>query len=117
MNIGKRVAAARNMAGLSQEALARRADVSVSSIRHIEQGGRPDPQLSSLTKIARDGLGIMVGELLGEYRTVGKSLDLRWNVEEAESLAADARRRIAAGEDEASVHEELGRKTLELIPA
>ncbi len=68
MDIGQRVKLSRARAQLSQEELARRAGISVSSIRHIEQGGRPDPQFSSLAKIA-DGLGISIGELLGETGT------------------------------------------------
>lgn len=65
MEFGKRIRAARKAAGLSQEALARRADVSAQSVRQLEQGGVYDPHYSTVSKIA-EGLGMPVSELLGE---------------------------------------------------
>ena len=71
MEIGEHVRAARKRAGLSQEALARRADMSLSAITTIELGTRADPHYSSLRKIA-SALGVSVGELAGET-TPGKA--------------------------------------------
>ncbi len=65
MQIGEHVRAARKRAGLSQDALARRADMSLSAITTIELGTRADPHYSSLSKIA-GALGMSVGQLLEE---------------------------------------------------
>lgn len=65
MNIGKRVQVARKRAQLSQDALARRASMSVSAVAQIEQGGRTDPHYSTLKKIA-EALNISISELIGE---------------------------------------------------
>src|SRR5215217_1488732 len=65
MNFGSRIRAARKAAGLSQEELARRADMSLKGMGDIERGVIPDPHYSSLSKIAK-GLGISIGELLEE---------------------------------------------------
>jgi transcriptional regulator with XRE-family HTH domain len=65
MDFGSRIRAARRAAGLSQEELARRADMSLKGMGDIERGVIPDPHYSSLSKIA-NGLGIAIGELLEE---------------------------------------------------
>jgi transcriptional regulator with XRE-family HTH domain len=65
MDLGSRIRAARRAAGLSQEELARRADMSLKGMGDIERGVVPDPHYSSLSKIA-SGLGIPIGELLEE---------------------------------------------------
>ena len=65
MDFGSRIRAARRAAGLSQEELARRADMSLKGMGDIERGVIPDPHFSSLSKIA-NGLGISIGELLEE---------------------------------------------------
>ena len=62
-NIGGRVRTARKAAGLSQEGLARLADVSLNVVSRLERGGIADPHVSTLGRIA-DGLGVSVGELL-----------------------------------------------------
>jgi len=72
VDIGKRVKTARNDAQLSQDALARRAGMSVSAVAQIEQGGRTDPHYSTLTKLA-DALNMSVGELLEEPALAGKA--------------------------------------------
>jgi transcriptional regulator with XRE-family HTH domain len=72
MQIGEHVRAARKRAGLSQEALARQADMSVSAITTIELGTRADPHYSSLRKIA-DALDVSVAELVGEQVPAGKA--------------------------------------------
>ena len=65
MDIGARIRAARRKAGLSQEEVARRADMSLKGMGDIERGLIEDPHFSSLRKIA-DALGVPVGELVEE---------------------------------------------------
>lgn len=65
VTLGDRIHDMRKAAKLSQDALARRAGMSVSAVAQIEQGGRTDPHYSTLTKLA-DALNMSVGELLGE---------------------------------------------------
>ena len=72
MDIGSRIKAARLAAGLSQEDLARRADMSIKGMSYIERGHIEDPHISSLRKIAR-ALGMEVGELLSERELTGKA--------------------------------------------
>ncbi len=73
MDIGAQVKLARKQAQLSQEALARRAGMSLSAVRQIEQGGRTDPHYSTVSKIAA-GLDMQVSELLEEPAHAGKAL-------------------------------------------
>jgi transcriptional regulator with XRE-family HTH domain len=63
--LGKRVRARRQALNLSQEALARRADVSLNLINRVERGETRDPHISTLANIA-DALSVPVGELIGE---------------------------------------------------
>jgi transcriptional regulator with XRE-family HTH domain len=87
MQIGQRIRDVRKAAGLTQEALARRADISLNVLNRIERGAVTDPHYSTLNKLA-DGLGVSVGELIGERHAVGKDLTIRWKVEEAAKEAA-----------------------------
>lgn len=52
MSIGERIAVARRYAGLTQEALADRADVNVDTIRKLEQGLRQSARITTVTKLA-----------------------------------------------------------------
>jgi transcriptional regulator with XRE-family HTH domain len=63
VSIGNRIKAARKAAGLSQEELARRADLSLNGFADIERESIKDPHYSSLRKIS-DALGVPIGELL-----------------------------------------------------
>jgi transcriptional regulator with XRE-family HTH domain len=65
MNFGKRIRARRRALELSQEALARRADVSMSLINQIERGLVTDPHFSTLVGIST-ALGTSVSDLMGE---------------------------------------------------
>ena len=65
MDIGKRVRTARKSAGLSQEALARQAEMSLRALNSLERGESSDPHYSTLVGIA-DALDMSIGELLGE---------------------------------------------------
>ena len=72
MDIGKRVRTARKSAGLSQEALARQAEMSLRALNSLERGESSDPHYSTLVGIA-DALDMSIGELLGEPVLAGKA--------------------------------------------
>jgi transcriptional regulator with XRE-family HTH domain len=59
MALGDRLKSLREAAGLTQERLARAADVSVSAVAKIEHAGI-DPAWSTVVRIAR-GLGVSLG--------------------------------------------------------
>jgi transcriptional regulator with XRE-family HTH domain len=61
MGLNKRVRELREAAGLTQESLARAADVSVSTVVKLERGAI-DPAWSTVLRLAK-GLGVAVGEL------------------------------------------------------
>ncbi len=66
MTFGKRVKEARKRARISQEALARRADMSLRGVAKIEQGNVVDPHFSTLEKLAEvlgvDPLWLVTGD-------------------------------------------------------
>lgn len=57
MEFGDRVKEARQRAGISQSALAHRAEMSLQGVAKIEQGGVADPHYSTLQRLA-DALGV-----------------------------------------------------------
>lgn len=63
MRMARRLKALRKTAGMTQEQLAREADMSLGYVARLEIG-RHDPKLSTLKKLAR-ALGVPVTELLG----------------------------------------------------
>jgi transcriptional regulator with XRE-family HTH domain len=63
--LGERVQEARRRAGLTQKELARLSGVSLSLIRKVEQGERPDVRIESVNKLSR-ALGVTVTGLLGQ---------------------------------------------------
>jgi transcriptional regulator with XRE-family HTH domain len=63
MDIGSRLRSARKAKSLSQERLARQADVSLNMVSRLERGEIADPHISGLRKIA-GAFGVSVGELL-----------------------------------------------------
>ncbi len=65
MNIGRRIRAAREAQNLTQEELARRAEVPMRRVGRLETGEVKDPHYSTIHRIA-DGLGLSVAELLEE---------------------------------------------------
>ena len=69
MDIGKEIRKARRDRGLTQEELARRANISLNGLAQLEQGGRTDPHYSTLSKLAV-ALGVSVGELLDEGKVL-----------------------------------------------
>jgi transcriptional regulator with XRE-family HTH domain len=62
--IGRRVAEERKLAGLTQQQLARRASVSMSLVRKVEQGAAPASP-AFVSAVAR-ALGVGVAELMGQ---------------------------------------------------
>jgi transcriptional regulator with XRE-family HTH domain len=67
LEIGNRVRARRRALDLSQDALARRADVSLSLINQMERGIITDPHITTLVAVA-NALGVPVSDLLEEER-------------------------------------------------
>src|SRR5215203_6078414 len=72
MELRDRIKTARKALGISQEGLARRADVSLSLINQIERGVVVDPHYSTLVSIA-EALSMSIGELLEEPALAGKA--------------------------------------------
>jgi transcriptional regulator with XRE-family HTH domain len=62
-SLGDNIRAARKAAGMSQMALAQRANMSLNGIAQLEQGGRTDPHYSTLSRIATV-LGVSVSQLV-----------------------------------------------------
>ena len=69
VNIGDRIRAARKAAGMTQEAVARRTDLSLQAVGDIERGIVRDPHISSLRQIAY-ALGVPVEMLVKEEMAV-----------------------------------------------
>jgi transcriptional regulator with XRE-family HTH domain len=63
--MGGRIKSARRAAGLTQEALSRRTELSLQAVGDIERGVVQDPHISSLRQIAQ-ALGVPVTQLLEE---------------------------------------------------
>lgn len=57
----------REKAGLTQEALARKADISYNTLIKLETRGIKDPRISTLSKLAK-ALNIKIDDLLNEDR-------------------------------------------------
>ena len=69
--IGSRIRQARKAQGLTQESLARRANISLNGVAQLEQGERNDPHYSTLKKLA-SALGLTVAQLLEGPVVLGK---------------------------------------------
>jgi transcriptional regulator with XRE-family HTH domain len=65
MPLKDRLRELRTAAGLTQQALAFKAGLSVSVVAHIESGRIPDPRLSTLRALAK-AMGVALGEFLEE---------------------------------------------------
>jgi transcriptional regulator with XRE-family HTH domain len=72
MSIGERIKAARKAAGMSQEAVARKAGLSLKGMGAIERGWIEDPHLNSLRRIA-EALDVPLITLLEEPVLAGKA--------------------------------------------
>ncbi len=71
MVLGPRMRERRTALGLSQEAVARKAGLSLNLVNKLENGRVTDPHYSTLSAVAH-GLGTTVAELAGEE--TGKAL-------------------------------------------
>jgi transcriptional regulator with XRE-family HTH domain len=69
--LARRVKEHREAAGLSQQALAVAAGLSISMVAQIEQGVRVDPRVSTLLGIAR-ALGVKVDDLIADQPAARK---------------------------------------------
>lgn len=69
LTIGHRVRSQRRALDLTQEQLARRADVSLNLVNRVERGAILDPHVSTLRSLAH-GLGVNVEELVKEEPSV-----------------------------------------------
>lgn len=59
----KNLAGLRKKKGLTQEGLARKADISYHTIIKLESGGIADPRIGTVIKIA-DALGVRIDDLI-----------------------------------------------------
>ena len=64
VNLAKRVKELRNKFKITQDKLARKADIPFSTLAKIESGYTPNPSMKTLIKIA-DAFGIGLDELIG----------------------------------------------------
>jgi transcriptional regulator with XRE-family HTH domain len=72
LEIGERIRAARKAAGMTQEEVARRTNLTLKAFGELERGDVRDPHISSLASIAR-ALGVGVMDLLEEPVLAGKA--------------------------------------------
>jgi transcriptional regulator with XRE-family HTH domain len=92
VNLGGRIKVARKAAGLTQEAVSKRTDLSLQAVGDIERGVVKDPHISSLRQIA-EALGITLEELVREDRPAVPLGEPRSGHDEA--VIAEAREEIA----------------------
>jgi len=64
INLDKRIKELRKKLKMSQDKLAKKADIPFSKLAKIEGGYTPNPSIETLIKIS-DALGVGVDELLG----------------------------------------------------
>jgi transcriptional regulator with XRE-family HTH domain len=69
--IGQRVRQLREAAGMSQQALAVAAGLSMSVVAQLEQGQREDPRISTVAALAR-ALGVTVDAILSGAGPAGR---------------------------------------------
>jgi len=64
-SLAARVKRLREAAGLSQQALAMAAGLSISVVTQLEQGAKADPRISTVAALAR-ALGVKVDDLIND---------------------------------------------------
>lgn len=69
-SVSKNIKKIREKAGLTQEALARKADISCNTIIKLETGGIKDPRMSTLVKEA-SALGVSIDRLVRKQVVCG----------------------------------------------
>jgi len=112
MDIGKRIRAERKAQGLSQDVLARRADVNLAVINRLERGASTDPHITTLVAIA-DALGVPVTALLEEPALSGKAeAPLAGGPDEARRLL-EANERFLRAQMDPAMQEEIIRANID----
>jgi transcriptional regulator with XRE-family HTH domain len=71
-SLAGRVRQLREAAGLSQQALAMAAGLSISVVTQLEQGTKGDPRISTVAALAR-ALGVKVDDLISDRPAPGPS--------------------------------------------
>jgi transcriptional regulator with XRE-family HTH domain len=72
--LSQRIKHLREVAGLSQQEVAMRGDLSLSLVAKLEQGKKADPRASTLLSLAR-ALQVRPGDLLDDLLPPGTDLD------------------------------------------
>jgi transcriptional regulator with XRE-family HTH domain len=122
MDIGTRLRSARKAKSLSQERLARQADVSLNVVSRLERGEIEDPHISTLIGLSQ-ALGIPVEELLGKPVTVRGSVSMKGRATVVargkliEDIVRDIVDRARAGEDPDTLLREGTERIGELVAA
>jgi len=71
-NLGKRIKKFRSRLNISQDQLAKKANIPFSTLVKVEAGYTPNPSMDTLIKIA-DAFGIDLDELVGRDRNIKKT--------------------------------------------
>ena len=66
-NLGKRIKELRSKSNISQDQLAKKADIPFSTLVKIEAGYTPNPSMETLIKIA-DAFQVTIDELIGRKK-------------------------------------------------
>ena len=66
-NLGKRIKELRSKSDISQDQLAKKADIPFSTLVKIEAGYTPNPSMETLIKIA-DAFDVTIDELIGRKK-------------------------------------------------
>ena len=99
MSIGERVRTARKALRLSQEAVARRAGVSLNQVNRLERGEIIDPHFSTLSGLAT-ALDMQISELVGEPTVPLAEVPSRAS-KESVSASIESIRRVSARVEDA----------------
>jgi transcriptional regulator with XRE-family HTH domain len=99
MVLSERLRSLRQAHGLSQEAVARRADMGLRGYSDLERGVATDPHYSTLAAIAQ-ALGTTVAELVGEEPAAPKASAPSAGAKEAEKLQRITQSLAALGVDQ-----------------
>ncbi len=109
MDLAERIRTIRKDRQMSQEDLARRAEMSLRAFRSLERGEAVDPHYSTLSGIAR-ALDISIAELIGEPVLAGPKAEAPGGAEddyEAPEYTDDEITRVAEGIRESVKHPEV----------
>src|SRR5687768_1308954 len=85
--LSQRIKQLREAAGLSQQEVAMRGDLSLSLVAKLEQGKKADPRASTLIALGH-ALGVKPGVLLDDLLPPGSAEDKKSDAETATTVAA-----------------------------